>query len=597
MESTDLAEQVLKEALAIAPSDVAVNRQLAYLYVSLNRGPEAEAPLKVVAEKDKDPNARLLLAEYYRASGRQPLALQVLDELAKDPAMFAVARGRKGAILYASGQKREAYDAVEEVLKKDARNSVALLQKASFLLADHDLDQALKLAQIAAESDPQAPGAPLTIGRIQVARGELDEAITAYNDVLKLAPKYMPAQLELARLSLLAGRPGDALSFAANVLATEPRNADAILFKARALMMQGNVAAADEPMKLLATSFPTSPAVQAQLGTLYFQKHDFNAARAAYERALKGDPVNLEALTELTALDFSEKKGENARARIDAVLTSQPNTTPLLLLAARTYNTLGDHARAEQTASRILELDPSSLEAYLFLGQLYASQNRLDEAIAKFEEVAKRKPKLVAAPTQIGILLELSNKRQEAAKWYEQALSIDKQAAIAANNLAMIYVDTGGNLDMAVQLAQTAKQQLPEQPRGERHARLDLLQEGAGGARRDRAARGRRAAAPERRLSLPSRSRVCEDRRQSASSQFVGTGLEDQSHVRGCGRCAASSEVTTRIGHGLVVRQPELYPPSCARVLRASAVPSNSALNERAFWRACLPLSISPART
>ena len=118
----------------------------------------------------------------------------------------------------------------------------------------------------------------------------------------------MPAQLELARLSLLVGRPGDALSFAANVLATEPRHADALLFKARALMMQGDVAAAEQPMKLLATSFPNSPAVQAQLGTLYFQKRDFNAARAAYERALKSDPVNLEALTELTNARFLGKE-------------------------------------------------------------------------------------------------------------------------------------------------------------------------------------------------------------------------------------------------------------------------------------------------
>ena len=162
------------------------------------------------------------------------------------------------------------------------------------------------------------------------------------------------------------------------------------------------------------------------------------------------------------------------------MLTSQKNTTPLLLLAARTYNTLGDHAKAEQTASRILELDPSSLEAYLFLAQLFASQHRLDEAIAKFEDVAKRKPNLVAAPTQIGILLELSNKRQEAAKWYEQALSIDKQAAIAANNLAMIYVDTGGNLDVASAARANRQAATAQQPRGERYARLDLLQEGAG---------------------------------------------------------------------------------------------------------------------
>ncbi len=391
--------------------------------------------------------------------------MQVLDELAaSDPAMFAVARGRKAAILFASGRKKEAYDTLEEVLKKDPKNAVALLQKASFLLADHDPDQALKLAQAAVASDPQAPGGPLTVGRIQQARGEVDEAITAYNDVLKLEPRYLPAQLELARLSLLANRPGDALAFTGHVLATEPRNADAILLKARALMMQGDVAAAEQTMKVLAASFPNSPVVQAQLGTLYFQKRDFSAARAAYERALKSDPVNLEALTELTNLDFSEKKGENARARIDAVLASQKNATPLMLLAARTYNTLGDHAKAEQTANRVLELDPSSFEAYVFLAQLYASQHRLDEAITRYEEVAKRQPKLVGVPTQIGILLELSNKRQEAAKWYEQALKIDEHAAIAANNLAMIYVDTGGSLDMAAQLAQTAKQQLPDSP-------------------------------------------------------------------------------------------------------------------------------------
>jgi tetratricopeptide (TPR) repeat protein len=459
----DLAEPLLKEALAIAPGDISANRQLAYLYVSLNRGAEAEAPLKVVAEKSKDPSARLLLAEYYRASGRQPLALQVLDELAADPAMFAVARARKGVILYASGRKREAYEAVEEVLKKDAKNSVAVLQKASFLLSDHDLDQALKLAQTAAATDPQSVGARLTVGRIQSARGEVDEAITAYKELIKLAPKFMPAQLELARLNLLANRPGDVLLFTATVLAKAPRNAEAMLLRAQALMMQGDFAAADEPIKLLAASFPASPLVQAQLGALYFQKGDLKAARAAYERALKGDSTNLEALAGLTSLDFSEKKGEDARARIEAVLTSHKDATPLLLLAARTYNTLGDHARAERTASRVLELDPSNLEAYLFLGELFASQNRLNEAIAKYEDVARQRPKLVAAPTQIGILLELSNRRQEAVKWYEQALRIDKQAAIAANNLAMIYVDTGGNLDVALQLAQTAKSQLPEQ--------------------------------------------------------------------------------------------------------------------------------------
>src|SRR6185295_18219927 len=37
-------------------------------------------------------------------------------------------------------------------------------------------------------------------------------------------------------------------------------------------------------------------------------------------------------------------------------------------------------------------------------------------------------------------------------------------AAVAANNLAWIYAEEGQNLDVALQLAQTAKAQLPERP-------------------------------------------------------------------------------------------------------------------------------------
>ena len=40
-------------------------------------------------------------------------------------------------------------------------------------------------------------------------------------------------------------------------------------------------------------------------------------------------------------------------------------------------------------------------------------------------------------------------------------LAIDSRAAVAANNLAWIYADRGDQLDVALQLAQTAKSALP----------------------------------------------------------------------------------------------------------------------------------------
>jgi tetratricopeptide (TPR) repeat protein len=60
------------------------------------------------------------------------------------------------------------------------------------------------------------------------------------------------------------------------------------------------------------------------------------------------------------------------------------------------------------------------------------------------------------------MISELQNKTAEARKWYERAVELDPKAAIASNNLAWIYAENGENLDIALQLAQAAKSQLPE---------------------------------------------------------------------------------------------------------------------------------------
>src|SRR4029077_12239596 len=49
-------------------------------------------------------------------------------------------------------------------------------------------------------------------------------------------------------------------------------------------------------------------------------------------------------------------------------------------------------------------------------------------------------------------------------KLYEEVLAIDPRSAVAANNLAM-YHSTRGDLEVALQLAQTAKTALPDDAR------------------------------------------------------------------------------------------------------------------------------------
>ena len=79
--------------------------------------------------------------------------------------------------------------------------------------------------------------------------------------------------------------------------------------------------------------------------------------------------------------------------------------------------------------------------------------------------MAAKQPKSVGAHTMVAMILQGQGKRAEARARYEQILRIDPRAAVAANNLAwMIAEDQSGDIDMALELAQTAKIMLPGQP-------------------------------------------------------------------------------------------------------------------------------------
>ncbi len=64
----------------------------------------------------------------------------------------------------------------------------------------------------------------------------------------------------------------------------------------------------------------------------------------------------------------------------------------------------------------------------------------------------------------VGMILQMQGRNAEAQKRYEKVMEIDPRAPVAANNLAWLYAETGRNLDVALQLAQTAKAGLPDTP-------------------------------------------------------------------------------------------------------------------------------------
>jgi Flp pilus assembly protein TadD len=110
-------------------------------------------------------------------------------------------------------------------------------------------------------------------------------------------------------------------------------------------------------------------------------------------------------------------------------------------------------------------MDPNLLDPYVKLGGLYAAAGRYDEALAKVNDAAKRNPSDVGPLMLEGIIFEQKGEIAKARESYEKALAINPRLAPAANNLAWIYSEHGGDKEKALQLAQTAKEMAPDDPR------------------------------------------------------------------------------------------------------------------------------------
>jgi tetratricopeptide (TPR) repeat protein len=459
------AEHEISEALRVERDSVLAHRMMATFYLVTNRRDEAEPHLRRVLEITKSSSAAIALADYYVIQNKGAEARAVLESIAKDPKVAtAAASTRLAALDRAAGRSDEAYRRLDDVLATDAGQLQALVLKSGFLLGDRKMDDAVKTATAAVEAHRDAPAAFAALGRAQAANRNRDAAITAYQEAVRLNPLATDSKIALARLQLASGRAESSMALAAEALKAQPQNADARLVLVQGLISKGELQRAETELDVLKAGFPDSAAVHVQMGILLGRMKKPAEARREFERALELHPDLLDSTAGLVALDLSLRRFDDARTRADALIKDPGAKTEALMLGARTYAALRDFKTSEQLFRRVLTGDPSYLGAYAALAQIYAKQGRLDAALVELDALMQRDPKAVAALTLSGMILAAQGKTDAAQDRFERAMQVDPEAPVAANNLAWIYAANGGNLDVALQLAQTSKRKLTDSP-------------------------------------------------------------------------------------------------------------------------------------
>ena len=155
----------------------------------------------------------------------------------------------------------------------------------------------------------------------------------------------------------------------------------------------------------------------------------------------------------------------------------EPRSAPMHALLGRVHLARRETDRAEAAFLRALELEPRLIEGYVELGRLYGSAGKYDQALAKLSAGLAVNPKNVVTLMLAGVIHQQRGDIAQAQAAYAKILALNPRFAPAANNLAWIYSEHGGEQakDKALALAQMAKQVA----RGVYQRTLALLREGA----------------------------------------------------------------------------------------------------------------------
>jgi tetratricopeptide (TPR) repeat protein len=458
------AEESFRKVLAHSPFDSVANQALAALLVGENRLAEAEPYLRAMAQSTPTVPVRLLLADYFIASKRREEARGVLALVAATPEGYVEANSRLAGMEYDAGQTADAHHTIDETLRRDRSSVRALLTKAGFLVRERKLDEALSIVTTAIALDPQSADGRALLQSIRAGKQDLKGTIRALTDSVNLDASAVAPRLDLARLQLADREWTLAIDLANEVLKIDPDNAAAQLLLIRAFAGKGELAEAEPRLRAFIGRRPDAAEASTVAGVLLIARHNGAGARRAFERALQRDLGAIEPLVRLTFLEWEAGAGADAVARVERRIAEGAADPALYRLAGRIFFEAGRTGPAVAALTKAIDLQPPDLEARVMLAHVDVARRELEAARSRLDEVLQRYPTSATALTFSGIVLERQGRTAEAEKRYEDALASGETPFVAANNLSWLDAIRDANLDVALQLAQTAARLAGDHP-------------------------------------------------------------------------------------------------------------------------------------
>jgi tetratricopeptide (TPR) repeat protein len=456
------AEQQVQQMIAADPKDAKAREAMAKLYLAQGRKAEAEAFLKQVKQDlPDDSEGYRMLGDFYFLNDELDKAVAEYQSLYHDHPKDVIVEKNYTQLLLLKKRVDEAEKVNDGVLKSHPNDAEALTYRGEIQMAKGKPEAAAQTLQSVLSNNPSMSVAHYQLGLALAQTGNLDRAAGEWHESVRLKPS-VEAYRALAVYALqkrdMAGMEQDG----AGIIGLQPGSAEGYAMRSLALMTQKQFAGAEQDARKAMELAPQSGTGYLEMGNLRFIQHQFSEAESWFKQALSHDPNMTDALQGLVNAYWLEKKPELAFAAANQQIAISPSNSWFYDILGSLYLNRNDYPNAIVALKKSVELDKTNGDAYLKLARAQRATGAVDDALVTCANASRDNPREAEFYMMAGSAYEAKHDLQSAQKAYESALRLRHDDPLASNNLAYVLLETGGNADIALPLAQTARRALPE---------------------------------------------------------------------------------------------------------------------------------------
>lgn len=187
-------------------------------------------------------------------------------------------------------------------------------------------------------------------------------------------------------------------------------------------------------------------------------------ARKEFEQAWSLQPESKSLLESVVLGYFVARQPDAAIDFLENAIKSRPGDAQLYRQLGQVYLWQKNRAAAITAFEKALNLAAAEPETTVLLADAYIADKQPGRAGQLISDAMEKHPKDAGLMFRAGMIFEKLQRWDDARKAYEQTLQLDNDNALAKNNLAWTLVEHGGNIDVALGLAQQAKEKLTDNP-------------------------------------------------------------------------------------------------------------------------------------